>query len=216
MTTPVHTLSSKLHKTPIVNWDLNHEEPCVIVHSNTTVPFELSQTKDFQRPLWANKSPRAFYPLKHKLAAILNSLQTMFTLRLFTQNGSFHARSTLNNFTILPYHFMIPNSNCVRIETITLVLGFVSRQPSPQAKTLWLGLICLQSPLHALNPKLCGRQHCYRVLYCPQKYPLTFVLQKHVVVINISRSCHEQSLFSCSCSCWNHGKLTFISGKCQS
>ena len=38
-------------------------------------------------------------------------------------------------------------STCVRIGTITLVLGFVSRlQPSPRAKALWLGLICSQSP----------------------------------------------------------------------
>ena len=39
-------------------------------HSNTTVPFELSQTKDFQ----------GFLPPQLKLAAILYSLQTMFTL----------------------------------------------------------------------------------------------------------------------------------------
>ena len=43
----------------------------------------------------------------------------MFTLRLFTQNGSF-------------------------LLWITLVLGFVSRQPSLQAEAIWLVLICSQ------------------------------------------------------------------------
>ena len=52
------------YTTFVIDWIslLATETVAFIIYSNMTVPFELSQTKDFQRALWANKSPRAFYP----------------------------------------------------------------------------------------------------------------------------------------------------------